>query len=65
MKLIMDEVFGEERFINEIIWKRSNPHNDTKKYGSIHDLIFLYSRRSNYVFNVHMEALPDEYVASR
>ena len=31
VKIILDEVFGEFNFKNEIIWQRSDPHNDAKK----------------------------------
>jgi adenine specific DNA methylase Mod len=44
-KAVMDEVFGENSFMNEIVWKRSLPHNDPKKYGSIHDVILYYVKR--------------------
>ena len=43
VKILMDEVFGEDNFKNEIIWQRVYSHNDTDKYGHIHDVIF-YSR---------------------
>lgn len=45
IKAILDEVFGEENFKNEIIWQRSDPHNDAKnKYGNIHDVIYYYTK---------------------
>ncbi|NUQ82415.1 MAG: site-specific DNA-methyltransferase [Bacteroidetes bacterium] len=45
IKAILDEVFGEENFRNEIIWQRSDPHNDAKnKYGNIHDVIYYYTK---------------------
>jgi adenine-specific DNA-methyltransferase len=37
IKCLMDEVFGQSAFKNELIWKRSLPHNDSKRYGAIHD----------------------------
>lgn len=44
MKVIIDEVFGPERFINEIIWRRSFSHAGTSRFGIIHDSIFYYSK---------------------
>lgn len=35
LRCLLDEVFGSDRFINEIIWRKSNSHNDGKKFGSI------------------------------
>lgn len=47
IKIILDEVFGEFAFRNEIIWQRTDPHNDAKKrYGNIHDSILYYGKTS-------------------
>jgi len=47
VKVMLDQIFGENNFLNEIVWKRSNAHSDTKQgrkaYGNISDSIFLYS----------------------
>ena len=42
VKLLLDEIFGKECFRNEIVWQRVYSHNDTDKYGNIHDTIFYY-----------------------
>jgi adenine-specific DNA-methyltransferase len=64
MKVLMDEIFGEDFFTNEIIWKRSLPHNDPKKYGSTHDTIFYYRRSSDAVFNQQYYGISKEYADS-
>jgi adenine-specific DNA-methyltransferase len=52
IKSVLDEVFGENNFKNEIIWQRSDPHNDAKKrYGNIHDVILFYSNSSTFKYN--------------
>lgn len=52
LKIILDTIFGAEQFRNEIIWKRSHPHgNVSRSYGSIHDVIFFYSKSDNYTWN--------------
>ena len=51
IKIVMDEVFGENMFRNEIIWQRTDPHNDAKKrYGNIHDSILFYTKSQNYLY---------------
>ncbi|MGZ8256577.1 MAG: site-specific DNA-methyltransferase [Gallionella sp.] len=50
VKIVMDEIFGKENFINEIIWRRSYSHNDGDKFGAIHDTLFLYSKNENHFF---------------
>ena len=42
VKILMDEVYGEENFRSEIIWKRSSAHSDNTDYANIHDTIFFY-----------------------
>ena len=41
---ILDEIFGSQRFRNDIIWKRTDAHNDPKQCGIIHDMIFFYTK---------------------
>jgi hypothetical protein len=47
VKVMLDQIFGENNFLNEIIWKRSAAHSDTKQgrkaCGNVSDSIFVYS----------------------
>ncbi len=52
IKIVLDEIFGENFFKNEIIWQRSDPHNDAKKrYGNIHDVILYYGKQTDTLYN--------------
>lgn len=53
VKILMDEIFGEENFVNEIVWKKTNAHNfKTKGFVDTNDTIFFYSLNvDNFVFN--------------
>lgn len=42
VKVLMDEIFGEDNFRSEIVWKRSSAHSDNTDYANIHDTIFFY-----------------------
>lgn len=42
VKVMLDQVLGENNFINEIIWQRTSAHNDPRQYGRVHDSIFYY-----------------------
>ena len=60
IKVIMDGIFGHQNFRNEIIWKRTNAHNDGNQYGRIHDTILFYSKSNSTVWNpVYMAHDPD------
>jgi site-specific DNA-methyltransferase (adenine-specific)/adenine-specific DNA-methyltransferase len=51
VKVIMDEVFGKEHFINEIVISRSaRPTEEKGMYHTAHDLLFFYSKTNNYFF---------------
>ena len=66
LKLILDAVFGPTYFKNEIIWKRSSAHSDTKQgrrqYGRIHDVIFYYTKSDRWAWNPQYTVYDAEYV---
>ena len=64
LKLVMDAIFGQSNFKNEIVWKRSLPDNDAKKYGAIHDIILFYVKSEKYIFNQQFAGLREEYMQS-
>jgi len=41
VKVLMDEVFGEDNFRNEIVWKRTTSRAGSEFYNHIHDVIFF------------------------
>jgi DNA modification methylase len=61
-KLVLDEVFGEHNYVNEIVWKRLSAHNDAHKYGPIHDTILFYSKSSDYVWNQQFGPVSADYI---
>lgn len=66
VKIIMDEIFGEDNFRNEIIWQRFTFHSDADKFGSVHESIFYYSRNpNNYTFNKQYLPFDTKYIAER
>jgi hypothetical protein len=50
-KAILDEVFSQQDFLNEIVWRRTGAHNDPGRYGNIHDVIFFYTKSEDYTWN--------------
>jgi adenine-specific DNA-methyltransferase len=59
-KVIMDEVFGEDNFINEIIWWYPSGSDPSKNFNRKHDNIFWYAKNkeSEYIFNFDAVAIP-------
>lgn len=62
VKILLDEIFGEDHFRNEIIWKRSTAHNDSTGYANLHDCIFYYSISDDLYFKTPMVPYSQEYV---
>ncbi|MBA3036440.1 MAG: site-specific DNA-methyltransferase, partial [Desulfobacterium sp.] len=62
IKIIMDEIFGKENFINEVIWKRTYAHNDANQYGAIHDTLLYYSKSNKRTWNIIKTPPDKEYI---
>ena len=62
LKIILDTIFGAQNFRNEIIWQRTSSHNDSKKWGAIHDTIFYYGKTRNVTWNHVFTAQESGYV---
>ncbi|HEY3349393.1 MAG TPA: DNA methyltransferase [Thermoanaerobaculia bacterium] len=61
VKVMLDQIFGENNFLNEIIWKRADSHNDaTKQFPVVSDSIFLYSGGGRYKFTPQHTGYPSE-----
>ncbi len=52
LKIMMDTIFGGDRYLNEIVWRRTGSHNARRSFGPIHDIIHVYSKGSDYRFNI-------------
>lgn len=51
VKILMDEIFGENNFINEIVWCYNGPGSPgMRQFNRKHDTIFWYSKSSEYHF---------------
>jgi adenine-specific DNA-methyltransferase len=68
VKVMLDQIFGENQFQNEIVWKRSTAHSDSKQgsqhFGRLHDVIFFYTGPGNATWNQLYTPLDPDYIAS-
>jgi DNA modification methylase len=68
VKVMLDQIFGENNFVNEIVWKRSDAKSDVgqgaKHFGRVHDSIFYYVGSDNYTFNAQFTPLPQSTIDS-
>ena len=63
VKILLDEIFGEENFRNEIIWKRSTAHSDAAFYGNNYESIFFYTKNDEPYFENPLQSYDDAYLA--
>lgn len=65
MRLVLDEVFGPDRYINEIIWKKTTaPKAQSNQFSNIHDTIFVYSKNIEFIFNKIYTPYDQSYIDS-
>lgn len=51
LRMLMDEVFGADNFLNEIIWGYTGPTPTKEYFPRKHDVILLYKKTSEFIFN--------------
>ena len=52
VKILMDEVFGEDKFRNEVIWYYYNKmQGNVNRFASNHDSLFYYSKSDDFTYN--------------
>ncbi len=63
VKVVLDEVFGKDNFVNEIAWKRSHAHGDTGQgathFGRVTEGIYFYGRSEKRTWNPQYDPYTD------
>lgn len=66
LKLVLDAIFGVDRFLSEIVWKRSSPHGNVgKNFGAVTDSILMYSKSEEYTWNQQHRQFEQDYIEQR
>lgn len=65
LKVILDTIFGPDRFVNEIIWKRTTTHSDAKRWSPVSDTILFYTKTGSSTWNPQYAEQNAAYVASK
>ena len=61
VRLVLDEVFGERNFRNEIAWKSGGNAKNLKQLGRHHDVLIVYAKGREPKFNPIYHPYDDEY----
>ncbi len=66
LKVMLDEVFGSERFINEVVWRRQTAHSDVgqgaRHLGRLHDSLLMYAKGDGFTWNELFTPYSPDYV---
>jgi site-specific DNA-methyltransferase (adenine-specific) len=66
LKILLDTIFGADKFKSEISWKRSSAHNDAKQGrkqpGNIRDVIFFYTKGTTWTWNWQYTPYSRDYI---
>ncbi len=60
IKLLLDEIFGSEFFVNEVIWCYKRWTAVSKSYQKCHDNIYIYAKSGDYCFNTQYVPYADD-----
>jgi DNA modification methylase len=58
LKIVLDNIFGQDNFRNEIVWCYKSRPQSKRYFGKKHDVLFLYSKTDAYYFNWEAVARP-------
>ncbi|MEI9478348.1 MAG: site-specific DNA-methyltransferase, partial [Deltaproteobacteria bacterium] len=62
IRLILDEIFGENKFRNELAWKRTSARSDSHTFNHIHDTIYFYTKSDALNFTTQYVQYDQSYV---
>lgn len=51
LKVLLDGIFGAERFLNEVVWKRTNARGTTGRWPRVHDVLLHYAKGREFTFH--------------
>jgi DNA modification methylase len=65
VKQMLDQIFGQNQFLNEIVWKRTGARSDAKRWNQLHDTLLVYTGGGEYAWNPQFEEYSEDYIATK
>ncbi|MCL1861882.1 MAG: site-specific DNA-methyltransferase [Proteobacteria bacterium] len=65
LRCILDEIFGAESFLNEVVWQRTFSRAASSTINNIHDNLLIYSKSADFRWNPIKTPASREYIESR
>lgn len=55
VKILLDDVFGKDNFVNEIIWHYKRWSNVNNTFQKMHDTLFVFQKNNSRIFNMQYQ----------
>ena len=65
LKILLDGVFGPTAFKNEIVWKRTSTHSDSRTWSRVADNILFYTKSDIFTWNIPREPHSEKYLRAK
>jgi DNA modification methylase len=65
LRVLLDQIFGQNNFQNEIIWRRTGSNSAAKRFGPIHQNIFYYRKSSSAPFYPQYGPYTEDHVKDK
>jgi site-specific DNA-methyltransferase (adenine-specific) len=65
LKILLDAIFGAEMFRNEVTWKRTTTHSDSKTWSRVSDTLFFYTKGNKFTWNTPRNPHSEAYIADK
>lgn len=65
LKLVLDAIFGQDQYRNDITWQRFGAHSDANRYGRTTDRVLYYTVSNARVFHPPLVPHSDDHLATR
>lgn len=62
LKVVLDAIFGRQRFLNDIVWRRTHAHSSSRRFGPVHDTILFYTKGDRHFWSQQFTAYARDYI---
>ena len=65
VKVMLDQILGENAFQNEIVWKRTGARSDARGWNQLHDTLFVYRGGGDTAWHSQFEEDSEHYTSTK
>src|SRR4051812_25077242 len=65
VKVMLDQIVGENNFLNEVVWKRTGARSDANGWNQVHDTLLVYGGGEDRTWNPQFEDYSEHYLSTK